>query len=264
MNRDSISPRAIGVVVVALFGVAILATAAAPAVQAANDTTPTLDTGDMAHAFQSEGVADCSRCHEGTKASLTPELCGECHTDTFETWEDSGHAHSLGEGESGERITSDEQCQSCHVETAIKQRTDIDFQTKGIEVGSEDEPITCESCHAPPEQGWFGHFAKGGDALEPSGTGPHYGNDAQVSSPDQVCEACHSNDVILTLAGDGKIDPHAAALSGEVDGSNDGNTETTTTTTQTTTETASETPGFGIGAAVAALLALAFLGRRHR
>ena len=178
MNRDILSPRVIGVVVVALLGVTIIASISAPAVQASNDASP---------AFQQDGVADCSRCHADVKGSgLNPRMCGECHTQAFESWQESGHADSLGEGAARTRIKADERCASCHVENDIKRRTDIDFQTKAIERGTAREPITCEACHAPPENGWFAHFGKGGDSLEPSGTGPHGSGDASVTASQEV------------------------------------------------------------------------------
>lgn len=255
MTRDIISPRTIGVVLVALLGVTILASISAPAVQATNDSEV---------AFQQDGVADCSRCHEGTKGSgLNPKMCGECHTEAYEDWQQSGHAESLSEGAKKTRIISDEQCAECHVENDIKRRDDIDFQTKAIEVGKPDEPITCEACHAPPELGWFAHFGKGGDMLEPAGTGPHGSEDAQVSPPQEVCTACHGNDVVLQLANESKISPHETALVGSVDGGTNDGVEPTTTTTTTTQTTQAPVPGFGILAALAALLGAVLLGRRY-
>jgi len=256
MNRDMLSPRVIGVVVVALLGVTILASISAPAVQASNDASP---------AFQQDGVADCSRCHSGVKGSgVNPQLCGECHTEAFESWQESGHAHSLSEGSAQTRILSEDRCESCHVENAVKQREDISFQTKDIEAGEPTQPITCEACHAPPATGWFGHFGKGGDMLEPAGDGPHGAGDAQVSPPQEVCSACHGNSVVLTLANQSKIDPHAAALVGDVDGGSDDQVDPSTTTTTTPTETTdTQVPGLGIGVAVIAMLGAALLLRRR-
>lgn len=255
MNRLPISPRMIGVVLVTLLGVTILASISAPAVQATNDAGV---------AFQQDGVADCSRCHDGAKGSgLNPAMCGECHTEKYEDWQHSGHAESLSEGSKQTRIMKEDQCESCHVENAIKRRSDIDFQTKAIEVGKPDEPVTCEACHAPPEVGWFGHFGKGGDMLEPAGTGPHGQGDATVSSTGEVCTACHSNSVVLQLANESKISPHSTGLVGEVDGGTNDGVDPTTTATPTTT-TATETPGLGIAVALLAVLGAALLLGRHR
>lgn len=255
MNRDILSPRVIGVVLVALLGVTIIASISAPAVQASNDASP---------AFQQDGVADCSRCHADVKGSgLNPRMCGECHTDTFEAWQESGHAESLGEGADNTRIKADERCESCHVENAIKRRDDIDFQTKAIERGTPREPITCEACHAPPENGWFAHFGKGGDSLEPEGTGPHGSGDATVTASEEVCSACHSNSVVLQLANESKISPHSTDLVGEVDGGDGNGAEPTTTTTTTTETTSTQVPGFGIVAVLAAVIGVSLLSRRR-
>lgn len=268
MNRVDISPRVIGAVLVALVGVALVASIGTTAVQATNaqdtgvvvDDAATLDSGEFA---QQQGTADCTRCHSGTKGSgLNPEMCAECHTETYQAWNESGHADSLSEGQSAVRIMRDERCQECHVEAEIKNREDIDFQTKQHEVKGVDEPITCEACHAPPEVGWFGHFGKGGDSLEPVGTGPHGAGDATVTSAETVCSSCHSNDVVLQLANEGKISPHSTALTGEVDG-NDSNQTATPSPTETT-ETETETPGFGALVALAGILGAALVLFRRR
>lgn len=254
MNRDILSPRVIGVVVVALLGVTIIASVSAPAVQASNDSSP---------AFQQDGVADCSRCHADVKGSgLNPRMCGECHTETFEAWQESGHADSLGEGSARTRIKFEDRCASCHVENDIQRRTDIDFQTKAIERGTAREPITCEACHAPPENGWFAHFGKGGDSLEPAGSGPHGSGDATVTGPQEVCTACHSNRVVLQLANESKISPHSTGLVGEVDGGDGNGAEPTPTATPTET-TSTQVPGFGIVATLVALIGVSLLARRR-
>lgn len=253
MNRDILSPRVIGVVVVALLGVMIIASVSAPAAQASNDASP---------AFQQDGVADCSRCHADVKGSgLNPRMCGECHTDTFEAWKQSGHADSLGDGADRTRIKADDRCQSCHVENDIKRRSDIDFQTKAIERGTAREPITCEACHAPPENGWFSHFGKGGDMLEPAGTGPHGSGDATVTGSEEVCTACHSNRVVLQLANESKVSPHSTDLVGDV-GDGDNGAEPTPTPTTTTETTSTSVPGFGALGALVALIGVALLARR--
>lgn len=265
MNRDLVSPRLIGVLIVAVLGVTIAAAIGAPAVQATNDdTVAQATTDDMP--FAQQGAADCSRCHDGTKGSgLNPAMCGECHTETYEAWQDSGHAEALSEGSAKTKIRFQEECARCHVESSIKSREDIDFQTHAIEVGKVDEPVTCEVCHAPPEDGWFDHFAKGGDLLAPNGTGPHGGEDAQVRAPQEVCTACHSNNVVLQLANESTISPHSATLVGTVDGDSSGDSQPHTTTTTTATQTTdTAVPGFGIGVALVALLGAALLVSRRR
>ena len=266
MNRDLISPRLIGVLIVAVLGITIAAAIGAPAVQATNDDSAFAQQDDSALA-QQDGVSDCSRCHEGTKGSgLNPTMCGECHTDMYESWQESGHADSLSTGETKTQIKYQEECARCHIESEIKSREDIDFATTGIEVGKTDEPVTCEVCHAPPEQGWFQHFAKGGDMLAPNGTGPHGSEDAQVSTPGEVCTACHSNNVVLGLANESKISPHSATLVGSVDGGSSGDSHPNTTTSPTTTSPPTETavPGFGIVAALLALVGATLVVRRRR
>ncbi|MFB6112881.1 MAG: multiheme c-type cytochrome [Halodesulfurarchaeum sp.] len=264
MNRDDLSVRVIGAIIVALVGVTVLASIGAPAAQATNaqdsgESVQAMST-DVPQLAQQGGVADCTRCHSGAKASgLTPRMCGECHTEAYQAWNRSGHAESLSEGEKRTKIMSSEECQRCHVEAAIKDRTDISFQTKQHEVKGVEEPITCEACHSPPEIGWFGHFGKGGDMLPPAGTGPHGTGDAGVAPAETVCKACHSNDVILTLARNGTISPHSTALVADV---GDGGTPQTTTppaTTTSPTETQTRTPGFGPAVALLAVLAAAFV-----
>lgn len=269
MTRDSTFPRVIGVVFVALVGVTLLASISAPAVQATNSSVSggNADAAvatDMPSLAQQSSAADCTRCHAGTKGSgINPKLCGECHTEAYEAWNDSGHAESLSEGESQARIKNEQRCLECHEESAIKNRDDIDFQTKQQDMVGGDEPVTCEACHAPPSVGWFGHFGKGGDSIAPSGTGPHGQGDAQVTSSEEVCSACHSNDVVLKLAAEGEINPHSAGLV-SADGGTDGETTTPTTPTTTTeTPTESQTPGFGPVVALVAVLVAAFVVARR-
>lgn len=280
MNRSVISPRSIAVCIVALVGVTVLASIGAPAAQATNAADSgtavqaSLDSGAFA---QQGGAADCTRCHSGTKASgINPKLCGECHEEAYQSWNGSGHADSLSTGQAHDRIMREEACQECHVESAIKDRTDIGFQTKQQDLSATDEPVTCEACHAPPSVGWFGHFGKGGDMLPPAGTGPHGSGDAVVAPAEIVCQSCHSNDVVLTLATEEKIGPHSAALTGSVDGTTngdsngDGNGETddgaTTTASpmETTTTTETQTPGFGAVAVFLGVLGGALLAFRRR
>ncbi|MFB6267615.1 MAG: multiheme c-type cytochrome [Halodesulfurarchaeum sp.] len=255
MIRDALTPRALGAILVAALGLSVALSVGAPAAAA----------GDAAFdaPSQQDGVPDCTRCHSGVKArGLTPKLCGECHTDRFQKWRASGHAEALSTGSQRTQITGQDECARCHVERNIKKRTDITFQTKSIELKGTYEPVTCEACHSPPRLGWFAHFGKGNDSIPPEGVGPHDKLDANVSTPQIACPACHSNAVVLTLANRSKINPHSTRLNGTVTVNDSGGPPRTRTATPTATPTT--TPGFTLPATVLAfLLAIAAVGRRR-
>ncbi|MFB6154039.1 MAG: multiheme c-type cytochrome [Halodesulfurarchaeum sp.] len=274
MIPDTLTPRALGAVVVAALGLSVALSVGAPAVTAddaasgaATQQDGTFDApiqrGDTFDApAQQDGIPDCTRCHSGVKArGLTPKLCGQCHTNRFQKWRASGHAESLSTGSKRSRITGQDRCARCHVERNIKQRTDITFQTKSIELKGIYEPVTCEACHSPPRLGWFAHFGKGNDSIPPNGVGPHDKLDANVSKPRIVCPACHSNAVVLTLANRSKINPHSTGLNGTV--RVNGSSPDARTRTATPTTTPATIPGFTpVVAVLAFLLAIAAIGPR--
>lgn len=265
MTSTRISPRLVAAIVVLTLGVTIALSIGTPAAGATTSDSSTAQVdgfSDSTVMQVDKGLPDCTRCHEGVKASgLNPTLCGECHQEEYGQWTESGHADALMEGSIRTQIINTEQCAACHVERDIKARTDIDFQTREVEIKAEHEPVTCEVCHSSPENGWFYHFGIGESLIPPEGIGPHGEKPGNVNTFDETCQACHSNSIILELAGDGKIDPHSTALRGSVDGGTDGNDGGTQTTTETTT---TETPGFGPAVALLALvLGSLFLLRRR-
>ncbi|KXA88741.1 hypothetical protein AKJ57_06385 [candidate division MSBL1 archaeon SCGC-AAA259A05] len=124
----------------------------------------------------SAATDDCSNCHPGRR--LSPVVCKNCHIKKFKAWENSAHAKSLTAA--GGMVAENPQCQKCHVESAIKEN----WNRPGVRENKENkEPITCETCHAPPEGGWFEHF----------GAGPHGAKKPEVSlAPENNCGRCHT------------------------------------------------------------------------
>lgn len=267
MTSARISRRLLAAIIVLTLGVTIVLSIGTPAAGATTtDSTAAQTAGvaDSAVMQVDKGLPDCTRCHEGVKASgLNPTLCGECHQEEYGQWTQSGHADTLMNGSMRTQIVNTEQCAECHVERDIKARTDIDFQTKEVEIKAEHEPVTCEVCHSSPENGWFYHFGIEGSQIAPDGVGPHGEKPGNVNTVDETCQACHSNSIILELAADGKIDPHETSLRGSVDDPNSGSNGGTQTTTATPT-TATETPGFGLIGALIALVLGGLFAVRNR
>ncbi|MFB6095377.1 MAG: cytochrome c3 family protein [Halodesulfurarchaeum sp.] len=66
-------------------------------------------------------------------------------------------------------------CANCHPEEATGFNASIHRRTQRADV-------TCESCHTPPEGGWYEHFREG----------PHGSQNPGVSvSPEKTCAKCH-------------------------------------------------------------------------
>lgn len=116
----------------------------------------------------------CEACHGVTPADHPPatfevstgaEICGDCHTGTFDEWERSLHAFSPDMGAIG--------CATCH-------------NPHGQTLRFETVNATCTNCHneeaedLPPYASSYVHVTH---------------QDAMVDGEDMTCSACHMNEM---------------------------------------------------------------------
>jgi predicted CXXCH cytochrome family protein len=116
---------------------------------------------------------------QGTTTFVGPEVCGACHKELVELWQETRHAHAFSspifqrDWEAGGSITT---CLECH--TTGYDKTNGSYAHEGV---------TCESCHGAFQQG------------HPTTLMP-------VTPNAELCRTCHQSTTDEWMAS-----PHAAA-----------------------------------------------------
>lgn len=140
----------------------------------------------------------CENCHgpasnhngnpAGIDISYDANTCGVCHEDEhhpyLEEWEESAHARSLTAA--GGMVTTNNGCLKCHVSQAFVQFVKTGTTPTVEELGTNMDPLTCQTCHDPH-----------------SADQPHQ---LRIANVDLICGECHTSGSISDVNDPGS--PH--------------------------------------------------------
>ena len=130
--------------------------------------------------------------------TLRASECGQCHTDIYDEWSQSIHAHAVSDVQFQAEWRKDEYsfvCRNCHMPLQNQQETVVtgliegDYQrpveivNTSFDAGLQAEAITCAACHV--RDGWV-------IGPDPEATAPHaLRTDAELLSS-SICLGCHN------------------------------------------------------------------------